>query len=136
MDEAHTLQAARYIELNPVEAGLVERAREYQWSSAAAHGLGRDDALVSVKPLLEMVGKGQWGRFLAKPSPAEEWEQLRRHERTGRPLGGNAFVAHLESVLNRELRLQKRGPKGPWKHTRKHSGRSRTDRRGTRRRAR
>jgi putative transposase len=132
MDEAHTLQAARYIELNPVEAGLVERAREYRWSSAAAHGLGRDDALVRVKPLLDMVGKGQWGRFLAKPSPAEEWEQLRRHERTGRPLGEDAFVARLESVLNRELRLQKRGPKGPWKHTRKGRARPRRDRRRAR----
>jgi putative transposase len=116
MDEAHTLQAARYIELNPVEAGLVNRAREYRWSSAAAHGRGRDDALVRVKPLLEMVGRGQWGKFLAKPGGEEQGEVLRRHERTGRPLGGDDFLAHLESALSRELRPQKRGPKGPWKH--------------------
>ncbi len=118
MDDAHTLQAARYIELNPVRAGLARRAREYQWSSAAAHGLGRDDALVRVRPLLDMVGKGQWGKFLGKPTAEEQGELLRQHERTGRPLGGERFLAHLESALSRELRPQKRGPKGPWKHGR------------------
>ena len=117
MDEAHTLQAARYIELNPVRAGLARRAREYRWSSAAAHGLGRNDALVRVRPLLDMVGKGQWGKFLGK-SAGEEWELLRQHERTGRPLGGERFLARLESALSRELRPQKRGPQGPWKHRR------------------
>jgi len=66
MDEAHTLQAARYIELNPMRAGLARRAREYQWSSAAAHGLRRNDALVRVRPLLDMVGKAQWGKFLGE----------------------------------------------------------------------
>lgn len=49
----------------------------------------------------------------------EEWELLRRHERTGRPLGGEGFVADLESVVGRQLRPHKRGPKGPWKHGRK-----------------
>jgi len=86
---------------------------------------------VRVKPLLDMVGKGQWGKFLAKPSREEQWELFRRHERTGRPLGGERFVARLESTLGRELHLQKRGPKGPWKYARKDSARSRTDRRKT-----
>jgi len=119
MDGAHTLQAARYIELNPVRAGLAKRARQYRWSRAAAHGSGRDDALVTVRPLLDIVGKGQWGKFLGKSAPDERSELLRRHERTGRPLGGEGFLAHLESLLGRELRPQKRGPKGPWKHGRK-----------------
>jgi putative transposase len=119
MDEAHTLQAARYIELNPVRAGLVKRAREHRWSSAAAHGTGRDDGLVSVRPLLDIVGKGRWGRFLSQSVKEEQWELLRRHERTGRPLGGEGFLVNLESVLDRELQPQKRGPKGPWKHRRK-----------------
>ena len=99
-------------------AGLVERARQYQWSSAAAHGLGGDDNLVKVRPPLEVVGKGRWGRFLGKSGGEEQGELLRRHERTGRPLGGERFLSQLESTLGRELRPQKRGPKGPWKHKR------------------
>ena len=29
--------AARYVERNPVKAGLVERAEDWRWSSAAVH---------------------------------------------------------------------------------------------------
>jgi len=118
MDEAHTVRAARYIELNPVRAGLAKRAAEYRWSSAAAHVAGRDDGLVRVGPLLELAGEGRWEQFLGEQVRGEEWELLRRHERTGRPLGDEGFLARLESALARALRPQKRGPKGPWKHRR------------------
>jgi putative transposase len=56
MDEAHLLSAARYVERNPVRARLVRRARDWRWSSAAAHLAGRDDGPVQVAPLLEPVG--------------------------------------------------------------------------------
>jgi len=46
MDEDHLLTAARYVELNPVRAGLVQAPSRYRWSSAAAHPRGRDDVLV------------------------------------------------------------------------------------------
>ena len=56
MDEAHLIAAARYIALNPVRVRLVERAQDWEWSSARAHLAGRDDELVKVRPLLERVG--------------------------------------------------------------------------------
>ena len=37
LDEEHLWQAVRYVERNPVRAGLVRRAERYPWSSAAAH---------------------------------------------------------------------------------------------------
>ena len=49
-------------QLNPVRAGLVEKPEAYAWSSAKAHLVVRDDRLVGVSPLLEMVG--DWGQFL------------------------------------------------------------------------
>jgi putative transposase len=55
MEERYLLAAARYIEMNPVRAGLVDRPGEYLWSSATAHILGREDGLVRVSPLLELV---------------------------------------------------------------------------------
>ncbi len=98
---------------------LAKRAREYRWSSVAAHVAGEDDAPVSVGPLLQMVGEGRWEQFLGEQVTREEWELLRRHEPTGRPLGNDSFLGRLESSLGRVLRPQKRGPKGPWKHRRK-----------------
>ena len=55
MDEPHLLMAARYVELNPVCAGLAVRPEEYPWSSARAHFSGENDQLVVTSPLLERV---------------------------------------------------------------------------------
>jgi hypothetical protein len=38
-------------------------------------------------------------------------DPLRRHEVTGRPLGGDGFVARSEAVPGRVLHLRQRGPK-------------------------
>lgn len=109
MDEQHLLAAARYIELNPVKAGLVKRAAEYRWSSAKAHLKGEDDILVKVGPLLAIAG--DWQGLLASKLPAGEDETFRRHERTGRPLGDEHFLSRLETMTARLLRKQKPGPK-------------------------
>jgi len=87
----------------------VERPERYRWSSAAAHISGRDDALVKVEPLLEVVG--DWREFLSEPEKAEEAAALRQRERTGRPLGSESFIVWLEGVVGRGLRPRKRGPK-------------------------
>ena len=45
MDEQYLLAAARYVELNPVRAKMVQLPWEYKWSSAGAHVVGKDDIL-------------------------------------------------------------------------------------------
>jgi putative transposase len=109
MDAAHVLAAARYVELNPVRAGLAKRARDWRWSSARAHLAGKDDALVQVKPLLDLVP--DWPALLRQGLGDDERDAIRAGERTGRPLGSPAFVARLEKRLGRVLARQKPGPK-------------------------
>jgi len=108
MDAGHLLAAARYVERNPVRAGLVTEPGDYRWSSAGAHLAGVDDGLTEVGPLLEMVL--DWRRFVGAWSEEEEIA-LRRHERTGRPAGSGRFIAELERLTGRVLQPQKRGPK-------------------------
>src|SRR3974377_1045463 len=64
LDEPYLLTAARYVELNPVRAGLVNTPRQYRWSSARAHLRGKDDALVRVGPLLQLAP--DWRRVLTR----------------------------------------------------------------------
>jgi len=108
MDHAYLMTAARYVELNPVRAKLVRAPWRWKWSSAAAHVAGKDDALVRVEPLLKRAGC-DWKDFLAGGLDPDEAELLRRHERTGRPLGGAGFIGQLEKALRRVLRRQKPG---------------------------
>ena len=109
MDEAHLLACARYVELNPVRAGLAERPGQWRWSSARAHLAGQDDGLVSVRPLLDRVP--DWAGFLAGGLKPEEHAAIRSGERTGRPLGSPEFIADLEARLDRPLARKKPGPK-------------------------
>lgn len=54
--EAYLLTCMRYIEMNPVRAGMVEHPRAYRWSSYAANAHGRLDALVQPHPLYQALG--------------------------------------------------------------------------------
>jgi putative transposase len=109
MDETYLLAAARYVEKNPVRANLVTEASLWPWSSARAHLSKQDDEMVKVTPILEMVG--DWKNFLAEEQE-ETLNDIRKHERTGRPLGTAGFVEGLELELGRKLKRNKPGPKG------------------------
>jgi hypothetical protein len=85
MDIQYLLATARYIEMNPVAAGLVSSPEDYRWSSARAHLEGQEDKLVRVAPLLGIIS--DWKSYL-RPSLSDEVDLIHRHERTGRPLGG------------------------------------------------
>jgi putative transposase len=109
MDENYLLACTRYVELNPVRAKLVTRARDWRWSSARAHLDGRDDVLVKTAPLLDRVDN--WKAFLGEGLEPAQRDTIRAAERTGRPLGGPAFVRKLEKKLDRCLTKRKPGPK-------------------------
>ncbi|MDQ6999968.1 MAG: transposase [Mariprofundus sp.] len=108
MDEDYLLAACRYVELNPVRAKLATRPEDYRWSSARAHLNGRDDELVKVQPLLDRVS--HWGELLASGDQAL-FDEMRMHERSGRPLGKEGFVEEVSSILGRDLARKKPGPK-------------------------
>lgn len=107
MDETHLLAAVRYTELNPVRAGLCRRPDDWSWSSIHAHKKRTDDMLVTVKPMLDRVGS--WARYLRTQANPCELDAIRVHTRTGRPLGENSFVAHLEDLTGRCLQKGKPG---------------------------
>lgn len=109
MDNKYLLSAVRYIAMNPVKSGLARRPERYRWSSTAAYLSGKDDPLVKVCGLHEMVD--DWSEFFREGVDFVSAQILRRHERTGRPLGSENFVAKLERILDRMLRPKKAGRK-------------------------
>ncbi len=109
MDEPYLYNAVRYVELNPVEAGLCDRPQSWKWSSARAHLENRADELVTLGPMLKRVPN--WSDYLAERLSASEIDLIERHTRTGRPLGSRSFLERLEIVTGRKLLPQKPGPK-------------------------
>lgn len=106
MDERYLLAAVRYVERNPVRARLCQRPEDWRWSSARAHLHGGNDPVVDVAPMLDRID--DWRTYLAGSDAVTTLDAIRRHSRTGWPVGDAAFVACLEGLTGR--RLRKRAP--------------------------
>jgi len=109
MDQRYLLAAARYVELNPVRAGLVDSPKDYPWSSTKPHLINQDDGLVKASPLLGLVE--DWWKFISEGLSGEDTDKLRKHQRTGRPLGSDVFIKQLERRTRRILQRQRPGRK-------------------------
>ena len=109
MTEPHALAAMRYVELNPVRAGLVGAPEDWPWSSARANLGLSSNPLVKCDMTRNLIS--DWRAYLDEVVEDEELETLRKHTRIGRPLGDQQFIDLLETKTGRRLRRKKRGKK-------------------------
>ena len=107
MDERHLTACARYVELNPVRAGLVERAEDWIWSSARAHLSGRPDGLTDPAPLLDRWPN--WRAMLDTSLADADLGAIRARERSGHPLCEPNFLESLAAATGRRLAAAPRG---------------------------
>ena len=101
--------AVRYVERNPVRAGLVETAEEWEWSSALAHVLGMADPLLEGERVGWLPGAEEWRKMLSAGTMSEVELQLRVNTYTGRPSGSADFVRKAELELRRPLAARQGG---------------------------
>jgi putative transposase len=112
LDAAHLERAMRYVELNPVRAGLIAVPWDWPWSSARAHcSKGTGDVL------LDFLCGGRpgdwdyagWQTSLLSGLSDGETEAVRHSTETGAPLGSSEFLTELERKAGRRLRVWARG---------------------------
>src|SRR5690242_20793929 len=88
MDPAHTYQAIRYVELNPVRAGLAVRPGDYTWSSAKIHlGLAVSLPGIRLSTVKDVLDPGSWNSFLEEPEVECERQLIRSLTSRGRRWG-------------------------------------------------
>lgn len=108
LDDPHLYAAARYVERNPVRAGIVKRAEDYLWSSAAFHLGMRKDRLIKS----ETMWGGwvpDWERELRGAEDDHVLETIRNRIHCGFPCGDEEFVSKLSDVVGRPLVLRPQG---------------------------
>jgi putative transposase len=94
--EAYWFTCMRYVELNPVRAGLTLRPEAYRWSSHRAHALGTLDELIVPHPMYLSLGNSPsvrqqcWRSICGEALPAEQLAEIRDLVHRGGVLG------HLE----------------------------------------
>lgn len=108
-NEQHLWAVARYIERNPVKAGIAERAEDYRWSSAKAHLSGTDDTVLG--PSVTWLAPSEMRAYVEFVLTENEDmdTKIRQATRTGRPFGSENFIDMLEFRLKQVLRPKKAG---------------------------
>ena len=113
--ERYLMTCARYIELNPVRAGMVSTPRLYRWSSYRHNAHGEDDDAITPHDTFSALGSTPSERHTAYRalfrSPANEalLEDIRRGIRTGGVVGGDTFRTSVEHRLARPMTRLKHG---------------------------
>ena len=110
LDNSHFWNAIRYVEQNPVRAGIVSRAEAYKWSSAPAHCGLRRDPLLSKIPLAA-THIDHWSAWLAEGLPEEEHRRIRRATKKRSPICFGEIQSRVGAVARSLLPPRKPGPK-------------------------
>lgn len=111
LDESYLWAAIRYVERNPVRAGMVDSAEVYAWSSAGAHcGFKQDLVLTSDPTWLEvMKSVSDWPSWLRDVDPPAQLSDLRQRFRQGLPCGSDSFVRGLGLRVGQPLAARPQG---------------------------
>jgi putative transposase len=110
LDEAYTWSTIRYVERNPVQAGILLKAENYRWSSAAAHcGLKTDPLLAALPNAMDGISQGEWNKWLALPENKGVIDIIQRNIEKGLPCGDDNFITALEAVAKKSLRYKPQG---------------------------
>jgi putative transposase len=105
--DLYLLRCQRYIELNPVRAGMVEHPAEYRWSSFGANAMGKPDCLITPHPAYLALGNGDMVRRSAylemfrSALSTNELAQIRGAGNAGYVLGNERFRKEIALALGR-----------------------------------
>lgn len=102
--DGHLLTVLRYIERNPLRAGMVARAEDWLWSSLRERG--REGGWLPPSPV---SGPPDWGAWVNAPMTEAEVEALRRSVNRGAPYGEDTWVRRTARRLGLEASLNPRG---------------------------
>jgi len=113
--ENYLLACHRYVELNPVRAGMVDHPAAYFWSSHAHYASGRANPLITEHWIYQGLGTTRDERQTAfrslfdEPLEQEVVARIRKAVNTDSALGSEEFMNAAEAQLGRSVRVPRRG---------------------------
>lgn len=119
--ERYLLELYKYIELNPVRAGIVAAPGEYRWSSYQINALGKISELRTPHQVYQLLGatsnerQERYRTFCTQQIDDEVLEDIRRDTQKGMAIGSNRFKEELAALTGRRLMPKKRGRSTGWR---------------------
>jgi len=103
LDDEHLYEAVRYVEKNPVKAGIVREPENYKWSSANARIRNLNDGIITKSiPLYKEIMS--WKEYLLEPEHNVKISFIKKSTKSGRPAGNRAFIKRIEKITGRNLK--------------------------------
>jgi putative transposase len=115
--ETYFLQCQRYIELNPVKAGMAGHPEDYWWSSFQCHGLGKQSDMHTPHPAYLQLDEDslrrrhKYQQLFSVPLSKETEEHIQKSVRSGLAFGSRAFRDEIEKKYGHRQHLIKPGPR-------------------------
>lgn len=111
----YLLTCMRYIELNPLRAGMVCKPEQYRWSSYHFNALGISNPIITphdeytglVKAVEERLAL--YREMVEHGNVANDVQDIRKTLQTGTPLGSDKFLNQIESMLGKKVGYSQRG---------------------------
>ena len=113
--DEHLWTVLRYIEANPLRAGMVADPQDYPWSSYPAHAMGRSDPLLSKLPEWQELGRDEaarrarWREKVLSGLSAADLTAVRRSLASGGPFGSASWVEVTQQRLQLPAERRPRG---------------------------
>ena len=120
-EKPYLLPLYRYIELNPVRAGLVDEPMNYVWSSYQCNALGKSSEWLCPHPIFMALGTNDEERQCAYRELFKEHiegtllSDIRQTLNKSLVLGSEDFVKELEALTGKILKAGKRGRPVGWR---------------------
>lgn len=115
--DRYLLACSRYIEMNPVRAGIVEKSEDYKFSSYRARVGLKELRMLDHAPAYLSLGntaserQSAYKRWFHESIPKAEWELIRESVQRNWAFGNNWFKEEMEKVLERRFEIKKAGRK-------------------------
>ena len=113
--DEYLLACCRYVELNPVRAGIVDTPENYKWSSYKYKiGIEKIDWL-DFDPCYKNLGatdkesEKRYKEFIKESIPEGEWEMIRQAVQRGQLTGSNRFIDEVVKKIGRRIEFRKQG---------------------------
>lgn len=106
--DEHLLTVCRYVERNPLTAGLVAKAEQWRWSSLFVRESGTEE-LRSVLAEWPVRRRSDWGRHVNEPLTAKEIQRMQLSLKRGRPMGDDRWVENTAAKLRLTHTLRQEG---------------------------
>ena len=113
--DAYLLTCQRYIELNPVRAGMVDEPAHYRWSSYRSNALGQVDPLLTPHALYlsldakQVVREASYRALFASEIEVTQITDIRMALQQSQPLGNSRFADTIERVTGERREVRPRG---------------------------